>query len=165
MVLSFNALFNRESSGSIRSSRGVDTPFRAANGVQAKVKKKELADWEGLRDTVVRHAEPGEFVITYPYVPIVNVMCDRPSYQRRLYADNATADSSFFTAESALIDERRPAVIVVNNRAINKTEESRFRNWAAPLQAHIDANYVLVGEFFEEVAVYARPSAGAGAGE
>ena len=100
-----------------------------------------------------------------PCVLIVSFICDRPSYPRRLYADNATADSGFFAAETALIDERRPAVIVINNRAINKTEESRFRNWAAPLQAHIDANYRLVGEFFGEVAVYARPPAGPGAGE
>jgi hypothetical protein len=156
MILSFNALFNRESSGSIRSARGMDTPFRAANGVRAKVKKQELADWEGLRDAVANHAAPGEFVITYPYVPIVNVMCDRPSYQRRLYADNVTVGPAFVAEEIALIDGRRPAVIVVNNRAINKTEDSRFRSWAAPLQAHIDANYVRVGEFFDDVSVYAR---------
>jgi hypothetical protein len=156
-VVSFNALFNREASGSIRSARGMDTPFRALNGVQAKVKKDELADWEGLRDTVLAHADPGDFVITYPYVPIVNVMCDRPTYQRRLYADNATAGPEFFAAEAVLIDRHRPAVIVVNNRAINKTEESRFRRWAAPLQAHIDANYVPVGEYFGEIAVFARP--------
>lgn len=156
-VVSFNALFNREASGSIRSARGMDTPFRALNGVQAKVKKAELADWEGLRDTVLAHADPGDFVITYPYVPIVNVMCDRPTYQRRLYADNATAGPEFFAAEAVLIDRHRPAVIVVNNRAINKTEESRFRNWAAPLQDHIDANYVPVGEYFGEIAVFARP--------
>lgn len=162
MVVSFNALFNREASGSIRSARGLDTPFRALNGVHAKVKRDELADWEGLRDAVLAHAAPGDFVITYPYVPIVNVMCDRPTYQRRLYADNATAGPGFFAAEAALIDERRPAVIVVNNRAINKTEESRFRRWAAPLQAHIDANYVPVGEYFGEIAVYARPDKAAG---
>jgi hypothetical protein len=157
MVVSFNALFNRESSGSIRSSRGMDTRFSALNGVWARVEGKESADWEGLRDSVLAHAAPGEFVITYPYVPIVNVMCDRPSYQWSLYIDNATASSRFFAAEKELISERRPAVIVVNNRAINRTEESRFRNWAAPLQAHIDAHYVPVGDFFGQIAVYARP--------
>ena len=165
MVVSFNALFNREASGSIRSARGMDTPFRALNGVQAKVRKDESADWEGLRDTVLAHADPGDFVITYPYVPIVNVMCDRPTYQRRLYADNATAGPEFFATEAAFINRHRPAVIVVNNRAINKTEESRFRRWAAPLQAHIDANYVPVGEYFGEIAVYARPDQASGARE
>jgi hypothetical protein len=156
MIISFNAIFNRESSGSIRSGRGMDTNFRAANGVRAKVKKQELADWEGLRDAVLRHSAPEEFVITYPYVPIVNVMCDRPSYQQRLYADNVTAGPAFVAEEISLIDSRRPAVIVVNNRAINKTEESRFRNWAAPLQAHIDAHYAPVGVFFDDVTVFAR---------
>jgi hypothetical protein len=157
MTVSFNALFSRESSGSIRSGRGMDAPFHAFNGVRAKVKAKELADWEGLRDSVLAHSAPGDFVITYPYVPIVNVMCDRPTYQWSLYVDNSTASAKFFDTESARIAERKPAVIVVNNRAINKTEESRFRRWAAPLQAHIDANYVPVGEYFGEIAVFARP--------
>lgn len=156
-VVSFNALFGRGASGSISGGLGMDTRFRALNGVWVRVEGKELADWEGLRDTVLTHAAPGEFVITYPYVPIVNVMCDRPTYQWSLYVDNATASSRFFAAEAERIAERRPAVIVVNNRAINKTEQSRFRNWAAPLQAYIDANYVPVGDFFGEIAVYARP--------
>jgi hypothetical protein len=163
MFVSFNALFGRESSGSIRSARGMDTPFRALNGVRARVKGKEAADWTGLRDTVLAHAAPGDHVITYPYVPIVNVMCDRPTYQRRLYTDNATATPEFFAAENALIAQHRPAVIVVNNRAINKTEESRFRNWAAPLHRVIDRDYVLVGEFFDRIEVYARPDKAAAA--
>lgn len=164
MVVSFNALFSRESSGSIRSARGMDTPFRALNGVRAKVKAKEFADWEGLRDAVLAHSGPGDYVITYPYVPIVNVMCDRPSYQWNLYIDNATASPEFLRDEAARIAERRPAVIVVNNRDINRSEFSRFRNWAAPLHQAIVRDYVLVGEFFGKIEVYARPDKAAAAG-
>jgi len=163
LIVTFNALFSRESSGSIRSGRGMDTPFRALNGVSAKVKAKEFADWEGLRDAVLAHADPGEFVVTYPYVPIVNVMCDRPTYQRSLYIDNATASSRFLAAESARIAEQRPAVIVINNRAINRSEISRFRNWAAPLHNTIARDYELVGEFFDRIEVYARPDKAAAA--
>jgi hypothetical protein len=157
MVLSFNALFNRESSGSIRSSRGLDARFSALNGVWSRVAGRQLADWEGLRDTVLAHSAPGDFVVTYPYVPIVNVMCDRPTYQWSLYVDNATASPRFCAVEAERLGQRQPAVIVVNNRAINRTEPSRFRNWAAPLQAYIEANYAPVGEFFGEITVYARP--------
>ncbi|MEX1045130.1 MAG: hypothetical protein WEC73_03295 [Chthoniobacterales bacterium] len=163
MLVTFNALFSRESSGSIRAGRGMDTPFQALNGVRAKVKAKEFADWEGLRDSVLAHSAPGDFVITYPYVPIVNVMCDRPTYQWSLYIDNATASPKFFKAEEAHLAERRPAVIVINNRAINRSEVSRFHNWAAPLHAVIARDYELVGEFFERIEVYARPDKAAAA--
>jgi hypothetical protein len=163
-MVSYNSLYGRGSSGSIRSADGLDTGFRALNGVQSRVKSRDLPDWEGLRDTVLAHSAPGDFVITYPYVPIVNVMCDRPSYQSRLYVDNATATPDFLRGESKAIMERRPAVIVINNRAINKSEFSRFRNWAAPLHAVITRDYALVGRFFEDVEVYARPDKAAAAG-
>lgn len=158
MIVSFNALFGRAGSGSINSGRGMNAPFHALNGVNAKVKPEDLADWEGLRHAVLSHSSPDDFVITYPYVPLVNVMCDRPTYQWSLYVDNATVSSSFFEQEIALIKERRPAVIVINNRRINKTEFSRFRNWAAPLQGQIRADYELVGTFFDEaIEVYVLP--------
>jgi 4-amino-4-deoxy-L-arabinose transferase-like glycosyltransferase len=154
-VVSFNALFGREGSGSIISARGADTSFKALNGVQAKVRASEISDWEGLRDAVAQNSAPGEFVVTYPYVPIVNVMCDRPTYQWSLYVDNATASASFEEKEGAILRERKPAVIVINNRAINKTEESRFRNWASELYTQIRHDYDLVGNYFEEVEVFA----------
>ena len=154
-VVSFNALFGREGSGSIIGAKDADTPFKALNGVQAKVKASEISDWEGLRDAVTRNSGPGEFVVTYPYVPIVNVMCDRPTYQWSLYVDNATASESFEEKEGATLRERKPAVIVINNRAINKTEQSRFRNWASGLYAQIRHDYDLVGNYFEQVEVFA----------
>ena len=154
-VVSFNALFGRDGSGSIMSARGDNTPFIALNGVRARVKTSEIADWEGLRDAVITHSGPGEFVVTYPYVPIVNVMCDRPTYQWSLYVDNATASSSFQDKEGDVLRERKPAVVVINDRAINKTEQSRFSNWASSLYGQIRSDYELVGTFFGRVEVYA----------
>ena len=154
-IVSFNALFGREGSGSIMGVKDADTPFAALNGVQAKVRASEISDWEGLRDAVAQNSAPGEFVVTYPYVPIVNVMCDRPTYQWSLYVDNATASASFEEKEGAILRERKPAVIVINNRAINKTEQSRFRNWASKLYGQIRHDYDLVGNYFEEVEVFA----------
>lgn len=157
MIVAFNGLFGRPASGSIRSAAGLDTGFHALNGVKTRVKAKELADWEGLRDAVLSHSSPGEYVVTYPYVPIVNVMCDRPSYQWMLYTDNATATPRFLDDAGKEILKFRPAVIVINDRPINRTEFSRFRNWASPLYALITQNYVHVGNFFEDIEVYARP--------
>jgi hypothetical protein len=77
--------------------------------------------------------------------------------------DNATATPGFLDGDSKAILERRPAVIVINNRAINRSEFSRFRNWAAPLHAVITGNYVPVGRFFEDIEVYARPDKAAAA--
>lgn len=162
-VVSFNALFGREGSGSIMGARGEDTPFTALNGVRVKVKKTELPDWQGLRDAVLGHSGPGDFVVTYPYVPIVNVMCNRPTYQWSLYVDNATASASFSQKEGALLRERKPAVIVINNRAINKTEFSRFSNWASAVYGQIRDDYDLVGTFFDRVEVYALRDPGPGA--
>jgi len=163
-IVSFNALFGREGSGSIMSARDADTCFIALNGVQAKVKSSEISDWDGLRDAVLKNSAPGEFVVTYPYVPIVNVMCDRPTYQWSLYVDNATAASSFQQKEGVVLRERKPAVIVVNNRDINKTEQSRFKNWASGLYGQIRQDYDLVGNFFEEIEVFALRSGAGPAG-
>jgi hypothetical protein len=154
-VVSFNALFGRDGSGSIMGARSADTYFSALNGVRAKVESSEVADWRGLRDAVINHSAPGEFVVTYPYVPIVNVMCDRPTYQWSLYVDNATASSSFQQKEGAILRQRKPAIVVINNRAINKTEFSRFSNWAAQLYAQIRSDYSPVGTFFDRVEVFA----------
>jgi hypothetical protein len=160
-IVSFNALFGRDGSGSIMSARGADAPFSALNGVRSRVKASELRDWEGLRDAVLAHAAPGQFVVTYPYVPIINVMCDRPSYQWSLYVDNATAVPGFQQHEGSVLRDRKPAVIVINDRAINRTESSRFSRWASQLHGQIVNDYSLVGTFFDRVEVYAlrRPPA------
>jgi hypothetical protein len=46
---------------------------------------------------------------------------------------------------------------VVNNRDINKTEFSRFKNWAAPVHEFLQSNYVPQGTFFEDIEVFVRP--------
>jgi hypothetical protein len=90
-------------------------------------------------------------------VPVLNILSARPSYQRKLYVDNATEHQNFPFLAIAEFDEKRPAVIVINNRDINKTEFSRFKNWAAPFYQHIAKNYVLAGTYLKEIEVFVRP--------
>ena len=112
---------------------------------------------EGLRDSLLRHSEPGDWLVTYPYVPVLNILAERPSYQRKLYVDNATESPNFPYLAIAEFDQKRPAVVVINNRDINKTEFSRFKNWATPFYDHIAVNYVLAGTYLKEIEVFVRP--------
>jgi hypothetical protein len=157
VIVAFNSLYGREGSGSVRQARGKTAYFHALNGVDFRVPPKELPQWEGLRDAILQHSKPGEFVVTYPYVAVLNVLSDRSSYQFKLYADNATELSDF--SEKAIEDltKNKPAVVVINNRDINKTEVSRFKNWAAPFYQYIKKNYTLEGIYFDQVEVFVRP--------
>ena len=153
------AIMPREDAGTIfKMSRTVE--FRALNGVNVLLSERDAAAMEGLRDAVLAHSSPGEFVVAYPYAPTVNFMTDRPSYEYNLYVDDATADPNFQRDAADRIARFRPAVIVIDNRPINRTEISRFKNWAADLMAYIATEYRHVGSFQigrREVEVYARP--------
>lgn len=157
VVVAFNALFGREGSGSIRSARGKRALFEAPGGIFMRVRPADLRDFENLRDALLTNSESGEWLVTYPYVPVLNILADRPSYQRKLYVDNATESADFSFLAISEFDKKRPALVVINNRAINKTEFSRFKNWASPFYQHITANYVLVGTYLKEIEVFVRP--------
>jgi hypothetical protein len=157
VIVAFNSLYGREGSGSIRLARGRTAMFHAPGGIDFRVKPAELRDWEGLRDALLRHSQPGDFLITYPYVPLLNIMAQRPSYQFKLYVDNATESANFSKNAIADFEKNKPALVVINNRDINKTEISRFKNWAAPFYQHIANEYVLEGTYFGRIEVFVRP--------
>lgn len=156
-VVAFNALFGREGSGSIRMARGKTALFEAPGGISFMVRPGDLPDWEGLRDLLASSTEDGDYLITFPYVPVLNVMAGRPSYQFKLYVDNATEGTDFSDKTILELQEKKPAVVVVNNRAINKTEFSRFQNWAAPVYQYLQQEYVPGGTYLENIEVFIRP--------
>jgi hypothetical protein len=157
VVVAFNSLFGRDGSGSIRIARGRTALFEAPGGIWFRVKPDDLHDWEQLRDTLARSSRPGEYLVTFPYVPMLNVMAERPTYQFKLYVDNATESPDFSEKTIRELREKRPAVVVVNNRDINKTEFSRFKNWASPVNEFLQSAYVSQGTFFEDIEVFVRP--------
>lgn len=153
------AIMPREDAGTI-IQHGELVEFRGLNNVRVKVSPDDLPQLEGMRDAVLDHSSPGEYVVCYPYSPTINFMTDRPSYEYDLYIDDTVAGADFQRQAIGRIGEHRPAAIVIDNRAINRTERSRFKNWAPELTAHIAANYRLVGRFDyggREIEVYARP--------
>jgi hypothetical protein len=130
--------------------------FTGANGVRVWVhKEKDFPELEGVRSTVVEHSKPGDWLICYPYQPGYNVMTDRPSYEKNLYQDNATAPRGWARQAIARIEEKKPAVVVIDDRAINKVEASRFSVWAAPVMEHLRANYQSCAKF-DAIEVFAR---------
>lgn len=162
--LYLKAIMPREDAGTFFS---LDRPteFRALNGVDVLLSAGDAAAIGGLRDAVLGHSSPGEYVVVYPYAPTINFMTDRPSYEYNLYVDDSTADDRFQREARERIDKYRPAVIVIDNRPMNRTERSRFKNWAADLMSHISATYRLVGSFQvgrREIDVYARPDKATG---
>lgn len=159
VLIYLKAIMPRESAGTFfRLERA--TEFRARNGVRVLLSSKDAAAMEGLRDAVLNHSAQGEFVLVFPYAPTVNFMTDRRSYEYNLYTDDADIGSGFQDEARERIEKFRPAVIVVDNRPINQTERSRFKNWASELMAYIDSTYVKVGSFRigqREIEVYTRP--------
>jgi hypothetical protein len=144
-----------DGSGSIASSRRRHLEFSALNGVHVKLNPQELALNTLLRDTILSHSKPRDYVVCYPYFPMVNFMTDRPSYEYNLYADNALPKEQFFTEAKANILRFHPAVIVIGTGRINDTESSRFQNWASGTYGYIRAHFRLVASD-NEVEIYAR---------
>lgn len=153
------AIMPREEAGTITLYEKL-VEFRGLNNVRVKVLPEDAPVLEGLRDAVLNNSAPGDYVVCYPYSPTINFMTDRPSYEYDLYIDDTAAGGDFINAAIERIKRFHPAVIVIDNRAINRTEHSRFKNWAAPLMAHITATLRHVGSFEiggREIEVYARP--------
>lgn len=144
-----------DGSGSIASSRRRHLDFSALNGVHVKLNSQELSRDTLLRDTILANSKPGDYVVCYPYFPMVNFMTDRPSYEYNLYADNALPKEQFFTEAKANIQRFHPAVIVIGTGRINDTESSRFQNWASDTYGYIREHFRLVASD-NEVEIYAR---------
>jgi hypothetical protein len=149
--------FPKESAGTIAAARKRSYEVVADNGVRVFVKRRERPWLQDLHDTIVRYASPDEWVVTFPYSPTINFMTNRRSYFKDLYVDNATAGRNFMQEKLAEIERFRPAVIVVDQRDINGTEFSRFKNWAAPTYDYIRSHYVRIPAEFDTNEVYVRP--------
>lgn len=158
--LYFYHSYPKESAGTIAAARKRKSELVAENGVRVFLKRQEQEELQALCDLVKTHTRPGDYLVTYPYSPTVNFMTDRPSFEYNLYVDNAHNVSSFHEESLNEFARYRPAVIVIDNRPINKTEASRFKNWAAQTYAWIQENYTYAGTFRRQE-LYFRPDLGA----
>jgi hypothetical protein len=131
--------------------------FDGANGVDVFVQKKEYEFLENVRRTITAYSRPGDYLICYPYQPGFNVMTDRPTFVKDVYVDNAKHPRGWVRDTLRELAERRPAVICIDDRAINQIEASRFSRWAKPVFEYVRENYVLRGTF-NEVEIFSLPA-------
>ncbi len=162
--LYFYHSFPRESAGTIAARRKRKYEFAAENGVRVKLKKLEHEELQSLCDVIKTRTKPGDYVVCYPYAPTINFMTDRPSYEGNLYVDNAYNVSTFHQETMKEFEKFHPAAVLIDNRAMNQTESSRFKNWAAETYRWIRENYRYAGTFRRQE-IYLRPDlAGADGG-
>jgi hypothetical protein len=122
--------------------------FEGANGVRVWVHKdKDWPEFEGVRRLVAEHSKPGEWLVCFPYQPGYNVMTDRPTYLYSLYQDNSTTAGNWSPQTIRDFEKKKPAVVIVDDRAINKVEVSKFSVWAKPVHDYLTQTYDLRGTF------------------
>lgn len=155
----YSHAYPKESAGTIAAAKKRSHELKADNGVHVWLKRKERDELQGLVDVLLARTKPGEYVVCYPYSPTVNFMVNRPSFEYNQYVDNAHDVSNFHRDTLAKFARYKPAAIVIDNRAINQTEQSRFRNWAAETYQYIQENYEYAGEFRRQE-VYLRKDGG-----
>jgi len=152
----FSHGIEKESAGSIAALEGVTQNFRGLNGVDVRVKPREAIWLPKLQAAVVAHSSAGEDVLCLPYSPTINFMTDRPSPLYNLYVDNTTAGGWFEQDFLTIMAQKKPPVVVIDQRRINRNEISRFSNWAAGPYEWLHKNYVYVGRYSRNE-VFVRP--------
>jgi len=151
----YSHAYPKESAGTIAAARKRTQELKAENGVHVFLRKKDVEELKGLVDVILANTKPGEYVVCYPYSPTVNFMVNRPSFEYNLYVDNAHDVSNFHGETLTKLEKFNPAAIIIDNRDINQTEESRFRSWASRTYRYIRENYEYAGEFRKQE-VYLR---------
>jgi hypothetical protein len=131
----------RPSMGSYAIKSRSEVFFKADNGVSGYIPREKAADYQALYHAIVDHSTSKDYVVCFPYQPIINFMTNRRSYLYNLYVDNATAPPKFNEQTIAEIGRYKPAVILVDDVAMNLIPASRFTVWAAPVYQYIRDHY------------------------
>lgn len=143
------------SSGTIAARFRGKTWFKGENGVNLRGTKREAVEFQTVLDAVRAHSREGDYVICYPYMPGYNVMTNRRTYLRNVYVDNSTRGENWSERTIREFAEKKPAIVIIDDRAINSVDSSRFSRWAAQVYEHLQQNYQSVGKF-ETIEVFAR---------
>ena len=130
--------------GTIAIRMNRHTNFRGANGVDVFLTKAEFEEVSTLFSATIWNSTKKDYVVCYPYLPGVNFITARPTFQNFLDIDNLTQSQDWQQIEIAKIQKFRPAVIVIDDRTLNGTEESRFSHWATQMTKFIESHYRLV---------------------
>jgi len=145
--LHFGHAWPKESAGTLAARQANTVGFRGLQGVHVLVPPDREEALRGLFEAIVDHSQPDDFIAVFPYSPTVHLMTARRSYLWNLYMDDTNRGDWFEQDQIRQLIEHRPPVVVIDDRDINRTESSRFRNWAPVLSRFIEEHYRPVGEF------------------
>jgi hypothetical protein len=122
--------------------------FTAENGVNVYVSTREFTGLTAIQKFLREHApKPADYIVCYPYSPGINLLANRPTYERNVYVDNVTRTTNWDADAIARFEKFQPAVIVLSDWDINGSESSRFSVWAAKAKTWIQSNYVHQGTY------------------
>ncbi len=119
--------------------------LKSGKGVDLFLPENKYEMLENITAVIQNESASGEYVLCFPYCPGIIFLADRPTFQKYLYVDDSflITHPSWLEDMKAQIELKKPKVIIVNDWAINKTEISRFRNWAKPLYDYINQQYYI----------------------
>ena len=140
---------DQRGAGSIALSHGRTEHFRGANGIDVTVSPREKTLFTTVTRIVEENVGENDILLCFPYCPGFNVMTNRGTFAKRLYVDDAllTRDPGWQQRMIERIKEKQPPLIIIQNWAINRTEISRFPNWATQVMDHIASDYILLESF------------------
>ncbi|SMH41041.1 hypothetical protein [Azospirillum agricola] len=126
--------------GSPALAAGRTIPFSSANGVHVRVTAGEHALLSGLREVILSHSQPGDRIVCLPFCPGIAFLAERRMLLREHYVDDSllVTDPGWIERTIALTEAARPPLVITFDWAMNGTELSRVRNWAAPYYAYLD---------------------------
>lgn len=131
---------NSPGTGSPFIANGRTVPFDGPNGVHVRLTPDEHALLSALRDVVLAYSQPGDRIICLPFCPGIAFLTERRLLLREHYVDDSllVTDPGWIGRTIDLTAAARPPVVVTFDWAMNGTELSRVRNWAAPYYAYLD---------------------------
>lgn len=126
--------------GSSAVADGRTVPFTAGNGIRVRLAPDEQALLSALRDVVLANSRPGDRIVCLPFCPGIAFLAERRLLLKEHYVDDSllVTDPGWIERTIALTEAERPPVVVTFDWAMNGTELSRVRNWAAPYYAYLD---------------------------
>jgi hypothetical protein len=130
--------------GTLAIRKNRNTNFRGANGVDVFLNKAEFEEVNSLFLTTILNSTKKDDIVCYPYLPGVNFITGRPTFQNSHDLESMTHLEDWEQIEIANIRKFRPAVIIIDDQAVNGTEDSRFSHWATQLTKFIESRYRLV---------------------
>jgi hypothetical protein len=121
--------------------------FEGENGVRVFEQARTVEWLTQVQKIVKDNSTEADYLVAWPYHPAFNVITNRPTYEANVYIDNATASARWSADAIARLKDKKPKIVILSGWAINGHEASRFKNWAAPVDTYIRANYTNAGAF------------------